>query len=476
MSDLAARSVGQLSELIETGEISPVELTEAVLDNVSRHDETLKAYIEVYRDDAMTAARNAETEIASGHYRGPLHGIPMGIKDNIYFADRVTTMGSKIHGDFVSETNATVVDRLFDAGVVFLGKLNMHEYALGGTTDNQFHGTCRNPWDLTMSPGGSSGGSGAALASNMTIAALGTDTSGSIRIPAGLCGIVGLKPTYGRVSRFGCFPEAWTLDHIGPMTRTVADAAIVLDAISGYDARDPGSLNQPPTRTAGQLAATLDGVVIGIDEEFFFTDVDDEIDRCVRDGIEALRGQGATIKSIRIPGLSNCEWALTIIDTSETSTVHHANLRDRPEDYSDDVRLLLECGELPSAVEYLEAQQLRRHLRSEMQRAFDGVDVLVGPTLPTRTPLIGKTTATINGRDVDAIESLMRLVGPASLLGLPCLSVPCGIAKGLPVGMQVIGPALGEQKVLNTGHVLELSEPMGSMRATAYLDGTPIPG
>jgi aspartyl-tRNA(Asn)/glutamyl-tRNA(Gln) amidotransferase subunit A len=475
MSDLAARSVGQLSELIETGELSPVELTEAVLDNVSRHDDTLKAYIEVYRDDAMTAARNAETEIASGHYRGPLHGIPMGIKDNIYFADRVTTMGSKIHGDFVSETNATVVDRLSDAGVVFLGKLNMHEYALGGTTDNQFHGTCRNPWDLTMSPGGSSGGSGAALASNMTIAALGTDTSGSIRIPAALCGIVGLKPTYGRVSRFGCFPEAWTLDHIGPMTRTVADAAIVLDAISGYDARDPGSLNQPPTRTAGQLASTLDGVVIGIDEEFFFTDVDDEIDRCVRDGIEALRRQGATIKSIRIPGLSNCEWALTIIDTSETSTVHHANLRDRPEDYSDDVRLLLECGELPSAVEYLEAQQLRRHLRSEMQRAFDGVDVLVAPTLPTRTPLIGKTTTTINGRDVDAIESLMRLVGPASLLGLPCLSVPCGVAKGLPVGMQVIGPALGEQKVLNTGHVLELSEPMGSMRATAYLDGT-IPG
>jgi aspartyl-tRNA(Asn)/glutamyl-tRNA(Gln) amidotransferase subunit A len=475
MSDLAARSVGQLSELIETGELSPVELTEAVLDNVSRHDDTLKAYIEVYRDDAMTAARNAETEIASGHYRGPLHGIPMGIKDNIYFADRVTTMGSKIHGDFVSETNATVVDRLSDAGVVFLGKLNMHEYALGGTTDNQFHGTCRNPWDLTMSPGGSSGGSGAALASNMTIAALGTDTSGSIRIPAALCGIVGLKPTYGRVSRFGCFPEAWTLDHIGPMTRTVADAAIVLDAISGYDARDPGSLNQPPTRTAGQLASTLDGVVIGIDEEFFFTDVDDEIDRCVRDGIEALRRQGATIKSIRIPGLSNCEWALTIIDTSETSTVHHANLRDRPEDYSDDVRLLLECGELPSAVEYLEAQQLRRHLRSEMQRAFDGVDVLVAPTLPTRTPLIGKTTTTINGRDVDAIESLMRLVGPASLLGLPSLSVPCGVAKGLPVAMQVIGPALGEQKVLNTGHVLELSEPMGSMRATAYLDGT-IPG
>lgn len=471
MTDLAARSVEQLSGLIKGGEVSPVEVTQAVLENVSRHDDTLKAYIEVYRDDAVAAARNAASEIAAGRYRGPLHGIPMGIKDNIYFAGRVTTMGSKIHGDFISESNASVVDRLYDAGVVFLGKLNMHEYALGGTTDNQFHGTCRNPWDLTMSPGGSSGGSGSALASNMTIAALGTDTSGSIRIPAGLCGIVGFKPTYGRVSRFGCFPEAWTLDHIGPMTRTVTDAAIVLDAISGYDPRDPGSLNLPPTRTAEHLASDLDGVVIGIEEDFFFTDVDDEIARCVRKATEDLRSRGATIKSIRIPALRDCEWALTIIDTSETSTVHHANLRDRPEDYSDDVRLLLECGELPSAVDYLEAQQIRRHLRSEIQRVFDDVDVLVGPTLPTRTPLIGKSTAIINGRDVEAIESLMRLVGPASLLGLPCLSVPCGIAANMPVGLQVIGPALGEQKVLDVGHVLEMTEPMASTRATAYLDG-----
>jgi aspartyl-tRNA(Asn)/glutamyl-tRNA(Gln) amidotransferase subunit A len=469
VTDLAAQSVEQLARLIETRDVSPVEVTAAVLDNIDRHNDTLKAYIEVYSDDALAAARNAESEIASGRYRGPLHGIPMGIKDNIYLADRVTTMGSKIHARFVSSVNATVVDRLSDAGVVFLGKLNMHEYALGGTTDNQFYGTCRNPWDLTMSPGGSSGGSASALASDLAIAALGTDTSGSIRIPSALCGTVGLKPTYGRVSRFGCFPEAWSLDHIGPMTRTVTDAAILLDALSGYDARDPGSLNQPPTRTLGQLASDLNGMVLGVDEEFFFTGVDEEIEQCVRAGIEELSRRGAEIRSITIPGLSNCEWALTIIDTSETATVHHANLRDRPGDYGDDVRLLIECGELPSAVDYLEAQQLRRHLRSEMQTVFDGVDVLVGPAFATRTPLIGKSTTTINGPDVDAIESLMRLVGPASLLGLPCLSVPCGVVAGLPVGLQVIGPARGEQKVLDVGHVLELSEPMGSVRAAAHL-------
>ncbi|WP_426246579.1 amidase [Nocardioides sp. LHG3406-4] len=468
--DLAALPVHELAPMIESGQVSPVEVTEAVLENVGRYDDALKAYIDVYRDDALAAARAAESEISGGRYRGPLHGVPLAIKDNIYFADRVTTMGSKIHGDFVSSTNATVVDRLADAGAVFLGKLNMHEYALGGTTDNRYYGTCRNPWDLDKSPGGSSGGSAAALASNMATAALGSDTSGSIRIPAAFCGIVGLKPTYGRISRYGVFPEAWTLDHVGPMTRSVRDAAIMLDATSGYDPRDPGSLNQPGTETAGSLRTSLEGVTIGVVEDFYFHDVDDEIARAVRAGIESLRGLGADIREISIPGLKDAEYALTIIDTSETSTVHRANLRDRPQDYSDDVRLLLECGELPLAVDYLEAQQIRRHLRAEVQAAFADVDVIAGPTLPIRTPTIGEETAKLNGGDVDALENLIRLVGPASLLGLPTLSVPCGLAEGLPVGMQIIGPARGEQSVLDVGHVLESTAPLGSHRPTAYLD------
>jgi aspartyl-tRNA(Asn)/glutamyl-tRNA(Gln) amidotransferase subunit A len=468
--DLAALPVHELGPLLESRQVSPVEVLNAVLENVERYDDSLKAYIDVYRDDALHAARAAESEIAGGRYRGPMHGIPVAIKDNIYFADRVTTMGSKIHGDFVSSTNAAVVDRLSEAGAVFLGKLNMHEYALGGTTDNRYYGTCRNPWDLDKSPGGSSGGSAAALASNMASAALGSDTSGSIRIPAGFCGIVGLKPTYGRVSRFGCFPEAWTLDHVGPMTRSVKDAAIILDAISGYDPRDPGSLNLPATTTARSLRTSCEGVTIGVVEEFYFSDVDDEIARCVRAGVDALRQRGARVRMISIPGLKDCEYALTIIDTCETSTVHRANLRDRPQDYGDDVRLLLECGELPSAVDYLEAQQIRRHLRAEVGAAFAEVDVIAGPTLPIRTPTIGQATATINGRDVDALENLIRLVGPASLLGLPSLSVPCGLVDGMPVGMQIIGPACAEQSVLDVGQVLESTEPLGSHRAVGYLD------
>ncbi len=468
--DLASLPVHELGPLMRSRKVSPVEVTEAVLSNVGRHDPVLNAYIDVYRVNALQAARDAESEIAHGRYRGPLHGIPIGIKDNIYLADRVTTMGSKIHAGFVSSDNATVVDRLSDAGAVFVGKLNMHEYALGGTTDNPHYGTCRNPWDLTKSPGGSSGGSAAALASNMASAALGSDTSGSIRIPAGFCGIVGLKPTYGRVSRYGCFPEAWTLDHVGPMTRSIKDAALLLDAMSGYDPRDPGSLHLPPTNTANALRESCEGLTIGVVEDFYFSNVDDEIARCVWAGIDALREHGAHVKTISIPRLKDCEWALTIIDTAETSTVHRANLRDRPQDYGDDVRLLLECGELPSAVDYLEAQQLRRHLRADVKAAFSKVDVIVGPTLPIRTPTIGVETAVINGREVDALENLIRLVGPASLLGLPSLSVPCGLVEGMPVGMQIIGPARGEQSVLDFGHVLEGTAPLGSHRAGAYIN------
>lgn len=210
-------------------------------------------------------------------------------------------------------------------------------------------------------------------------------------------------------------------------------------------------------------------MIIGVVAEFYLSDVDDEIARCVWAAIDVLREYGAQVKKISLAGLKDCEYALTIIDTCETSTVHRANLRDRPQDYGDDVRLLLECGELPSAVDYLEAQQIRRHLRAEVQAAFSQVDVVAGPTLPIRRRTIGKETAKINGRDVDALENLIRLVGPASLLGLPSLSVPCGLVEGMPVGMQIIGPARGEQTVLDVGHVLEATAPLGPHRATAYL-------
>lgn len=469
MAGLAELSMQELAPLLRSREVSPVEVTRETLANVERFDPTLRAYIDVYADDALAAAAVAESEIAEGRYRGPLHGVPVGVKDNLDVAGRVTTYGSKIHADHVPKADAATVQRLSAAGAVVLGKLNMHEYALGATTDNPWHGTCRNPWDLDKSPGGSSGGSAAALASGTATLALGSDTSGSIRIPAAFCGIVGLKPTYGRISKLGCFPEAWTLDHVGPMARTVADAAALLDALSGYDPRDGGSLDAPPTTTAAALRSDCTGLTVGVVEDFWFADVDDEIARSVKAAISTLEELGARVESVALPGLRDTEWALTMIDTAETSVVHRRNLRDRPQDYGDDVRLLLECGELPSAVDYLEAQQLRRHLRRQVQAAFRQVDVLVGPTAPIRTPTIGEATAKLNGRDVDALENLIRLVGPSSLLGLPTLSMPSGLVDGMPVGLQIIGPAGGEQQVLDVGHAFEGTDPLGGRRATAYL-------
>lgn len=446
---------------------------ESALAAIDTYDAQLKAFLDVYRQSALSDARLAADEIAAGRSRGPLHGLPVAIKDNIYTAARRTTMGSRIHADFVPDVDAGVVTRLAAAGAVAVGKTNMHEYALGGTTDNPHWGTCRNPWDLSRTPGGSSGGSAVAVATGMADYALGTDTSGSIRIPAAVCGIVGLKPTYGRVSRFGVFPEAWTLDHVGPMARTVYDAAVLLDAISGHDAQDPASLAAPPTAVATCLRDSCEGLVVGVEESFFFTDVDDVIAASVHEALGGIERLGARIVSVSVPRLRYTELALTIIDTSETSTVHHANLRDRPQDYGEDVRLLLECGELPSAVDYLEAQQIRRLLRQDAHDLFREVDVLVGPTLPTRTQLVGDTFALLNNEPVVSIDAMIRLVGPASLLGLPCLSLPCGLADGLPIGMQVIGPALGEQQVLDVGNAFERTRPLGDARPTAYLAGNP---
>jgi aspartyl-tRNA(Asn)/glutamyl-tRNA(Gln) amidotransferase subunit A len=364
-------------------------------------------------------------------------------------------MGSRIHADFVPDFTATAVARLTAAGAVIVGKTNMDEYALGGSTDNPYYGTCRNPHDLDRSAGGSSGGSAASVAAGIVAGALGSDTSGSIRIPASMCGVVGLKATYGRVSRYGCFPEAWTLDHVGAITASVTDAAIMLDAISGWDPHDPATLHLPPTSTFPRLRADLAGTVIGVEEDFYFADVDDDIATLVKRAIGRLEQFGVVIRPVTIPGLRDAVYALTVIDTAETTTVHQQNLRERPEDYGSHARFVLECGALVSAVDYLSAQRIRERLRARFGDVFHQVDALVAPTLPLRVPPIGARVARVNGVEVDVPASRSRLVGPANLVGLPALTLPCGLLDRMPVGMQIIGRALGEQTVLNIGLACE---------------------
>jgi aspartyl-tRNA(Asn)/glutamyl-tRNA(Gln) amidotransferase subunit A len=468
--DLLLMPLSKVSNLIKERKVSPVELTKLCLDKIDKFNPTLNAFISIYHEEAIQQAKMEETEIFRGKYKGKLHGVPIAIKDNLYFANHVTTMGSKIHKDFIPVHDAGVISRLRSTGAIFLGKTNMHEYALGATTDNPHFGTCRNPWDMSKIPGGSSGGSAAAVAAGLTFAALGTDTSGSIRVPAATCGIVGLKPTYGRVSKYGCFPEAWTLDHVGPLTRTVEDSAIMLDAMSGFDKNDPTCLNLPPTQTFDFIHKDIKNLVIGVEEDFFFAHVDHQVESLVRAGIERLQSLGATLKPVKLPSLENAFWALTIIDTSETTAVHQPMMKTRAADYGDDVRFLIECGYLPSAVDYLQALQLRQHIKLEVAEVFKTIDVLIAPTLPSQTPSIGEVVSVVNGLSVDTIEILMHNVGPGNLLGLPSLSMPCGIVEGMPVGMEFIGAALGEQAVLSTALAFESTNPLNGASPRSHLD------
>lgn len=462
--DLIGKPVEELAKLIENKSLSPVELTKVVLNHTEATEGRINAYMDVYNDDALAEAKKAEQDINNGNYKGMYHGIPMAIKDNVYFKDKVTTMSSKIHKDFVSDYDATVVSKLRDAGVIFTGKLSMHEYAWGITNNNPHYGAVKNPWNMEKIPGGSSGGSGAAVATGSSVASLGTDTAGSIRIPSSANGIVGLKQTFGRVSKYGVYPLGWTLDHVGPMTRTVKDAASLLEIIAGYDSNDPTSVNTPVDEYLAKTTGDVKNVVIGVEEDYFFNKVDTEIEKLVRDGIKKLEEQGAKIKEVKIPALKYAEWAELITSLSEASSIHHSDMLTRPDDFGNDIRMLFELGELPSAVDYLQAQQVRRQLKQEFNKVFQEVDILAMPTLPILPNNIGDDWADLNGEKVDLIDNIIRFMGPGNLTGLPALTVPCGFSKGLPVGMQFMGPAFEESAILNAGYALEKTNPMNGKK------------
>lgn len=466
---LAEKSIGELAPLLESKEVSPVEVTEAVLKQVETYNEQTNAYIRVDAEDAQTSAKIAESEIMKGNYKGKLHGIPMALKDIFYVKDKVVTMGSKIHKDFIPGYSATVVEKLTEAGVIFTGTLNMHEYAWGGTNNNPHFGPCRNPWDLEKIPGGSSGGSGAAVAADMTIASLGTDTGGSIRIPSAVCGIVGLKPTHGRVSKHGVFPLSWSLDHAGPMTKTVTDAAILLECIAGFDPKDPTTIDKPLASYTTGLSEDLKGMVIGVEEDFYLTNLQPGVQELFDKAIDTLKTLGAEIKPIKIPSLKNAHYAEMITVLAEASAIHHTNLKSRPEDFGKDVRLSLELGELPSAVEYVQAQQIRYKIKQEFQEIFQTVDTILAPTLPFTAPKIGQEITIINNQELKVSDELIRLQSPANLTGLPSISVPCGLSENMPVGIQFIGNAFDEHMIIKAAYAFECTNPMEGRKP--QLDG-----
>jgi aspartyl-tRNA(Asn)/glutamyl-tRNA(Gln) amidotransferase subunit A len=446
------------ARLVERREASPLELTAACLDRVEAVEPSLNAFITVLGDRALESARTAEAEITGGNYRGPLHGIPVAVKDLFDIAGVVTTAGSKMLTDNVAAADSAPVERLDAAGAVILGKLNLHEFAYGATGVNTHFGAARNPWDTGRITGGSSSGSGASVASRECFAALGTDTGGSIRIPASLCGITGLKPTFGRVSRRGVIPLSWALDHVGPMARTAEDCALVLQALAGHDPLDASSASEPVPDYTAALEGGIKGLRIGVPREYFFDNVDPDVEKAVRDAIEVIRGLGADVREVSLPHVAEAPAALTAVMLPEALAYHQQRLAERPDDYGEDVRYRLELGATFTAVHYVQGQRFREMIVAAWRNeVFDKVDLLAMPTTLGATVDIetGDGSASLT-TGLSATFKLIRNTNPLNLLGVPAISVPCGFTEGgLPIGLQLAGRWWDEGTVLRAAHTYQ---------------------
>ncbi|MHA1559613.1 MAG: amidase [Alphaproteobacteria bacterium] len=445
MRDALNLSLTEVAEQIRKKEISPVELAEAALARIEATEGVLNAYVRINADYALAAAREAEAEITAGRYRGELHGVPIAMKDLYDMAGLPTTCSSKVRHDHLADQDSACAARLKAAGATIVGKTQTHEFAFGIVTP-----TTGNPWNPEHMPGGSSGGSGATVASRGCFMAMGSDTGGSIRIPAAVCGIVGLKPTFGRVSRFGVASLSWSLDHVGPLTRTVRDAAITLKWLAGYDPRDPGCTDEPIDDYLSALDAGVKGLRIGVPRNYYFDCVDGEIDTGVRAAIEKLESLGATAVEVEIPfadQIMGVEFALCM---PEASAYHRDMLRERADLYGEDVRVFLEAGELIPATDYITALRVRQKMKDAWQAMYAEVDVVVAPSVAAlATRRDQKTIDWGGGNEEPVTPAFVRLSAPANVTGLPSVAVPCGFSNsGLPLSFQVIGRPFGEAQIL----------------------------
>ncbi|MGA2117440.1 MAG: amidase [Bryobacteraceae bacterium] len=435
--------------------VTSVDLATAALARIKRLDPSLRAFITLTAERALADARRADAELAAGRDRGPLHGIPVAVKDLFAIAGVPNTAGSLVYRNRVPAADCAVVGRLVEAGVVMLGTLNMHELAYGITSANPHFGAVRNPWNPDRSPGGSSGGSGAAVAADLVFAAMGSDTGGSIRIPASFCGTVGLKPTYGRVSRYGVLPLGHTLDHMGPLARTARDAAAVLNAIAGFDVRDPASSRRPVEDFIPPEAPSIRGLRLGFAESFFFERIEPGVDAAVRAAIARAEALGAQLKPVRVPDPAAINAVGQIILLAEAAAVL-APYRKRRELFGEDVLALLDQGSLVPATDYIQAQRIRRSMQRSFAKVWGEVDCLVTPATAITAPPIGQATVTIGGSDEPVRPAATRMSRPFNVLGLPALSIPCGLdANGLPVGLQIAAPPFEEARLLRVGAALE---------------------
>ena len=440
-------SISEAAELLRQKKISPVDLATACLDRIDRLNPVLNAFITVTRESAMAEARVAEDEIQRGQWRGPLHGIPIGLKDLIDTAGVRTTCGSALFADRVPTQDAEVVLRLKRAGAVLLGKQNLQEFAYGGTSASSHYGAVHNPWNLKHIAGGSSGGSAAAVAAGMCFAAIGSDTGGSIREPAAFCGIVGLKPTYGRVSTRGVFPLSWSLDHVGPLCRNVRDTALMLEAIAGYDALDPTCVDWPTEPYANALNVKSD-VRIGVARQIFFEELDGDIELAMNEAIEVIRRMSLEVIEVELPSVP------TGVPAPEIYAVHKDYFANSPELYRPWMRDRLAHAAAADTAVYVTDRFALERVRRTVNDVFAEVDLLLTPTTPV--PPITIEEASNMPTPPPPGEIWLRNTRPFNAYGLPTISIPCGFTSaGLPIGLQIAGPRFGEGRVLAFAHAFE---------------------
>jgi len=473
--ELYELSIKEISELIKKKEVSPVEITELVLNRIEKYDGDINSYVTVLSDYAIQKAKKAQDDIASGKYLGPLHGVPIGLKDIFVMKDIRTTAGSKILENFKPLYNATVTQKLLDAGAIIVGKNNMDEFAMGSSNETSYFGQVKNPWDLQRVPGGSSGGSAAAVAASLCYGSVGTDTGGSIRQPASLCGIVGMKPTYGHVSRFGMIAFASSLDQAGPLTKSVYDAAIILNIISGHEPRDSTSVNAHVPDYVAKLKNNMKGLKVGIPKEYFIDGIDAEVLCAVQDAIKLITDLGAEIIEISLPHTEYATAAYYIIAPSEASSnlarydgvkygyraqgaedLLDMYKKTKTEGFGQEVKRRIMIGTYALSAGYYDAfynkaRKVQTLLRQDFQNAFEKVDVILTPTAAEPAFKLGEKMS-------DPIKMYLSdiFTNPTNLAGLPGISLPCGYTNdGLPIGLQFIGKPFDEQNVLNTAYAYE---------------------
>jgi len=474
--ELPFLSIREVSELIKRKEVSPVELTQSILDRIEGVDSKIHAYITILGEEALRVSKEAEKQISSGTYLGALHGVPISVKDIFIMKGTRTTCGSKILENFVSSYDAMVVEKLKHSGAIIVGKNNMDEFAMGSSTENSYFGPTRNPWDLERVPGGSSGGSAAATSASICFASVGTDTGGSIRQPAALCGIVGLKPTYGRVSRFGMVAFASSLDQGGPLTKTVEDAALMLNVIAGGDARDSTSVHIPVPDYAMQLDGEIKGIRVGVPKEYFIKGIDVEVEGAVKNAIRLIEDLGCPVEEISLPHTEYAVSTYYLIAPSEASSnlarydgvrygfrVPDSNSlremyhRTRAEGFGAEVKRRIMIGTYALSAGYydayyLKAQRVRTLIKRDFEEAFKKVDIIITPTSPEVAFKIGEKTDDPLKMYLSDIFTI-----PCNLAGLPGISIPCGFTSGgLPIGLQFLGRPFDEETILRVAHAYEL--------------------